>query len=276
MSRWKRANLGRLKWAVETTIDSRQSLAFHLARAVLHRVPGDDARRLEYKWLMVQKPQYACGLSQAGNLAKALGLPGFTAVEFGVGTGGGLIAMENHASWFSKRCDLEIDVVGFDLAGGLPPPADYRDVGYRWHEGQFEMDEQTLRRRLTRSQLVLGDIAETAPKFTPRLPIGFASFDMDYYSSTISALQVFEGDDWDRWLPRTMAYFDDSRTVEWVGERLAMSDWNDKQTDRKIGQIMGMRETLFASPYWGEKMFQIHLFGHPRYAEPAPGVWAIS
>jgi hypothetical protein len=257
-----------LKDAVEVAIDRRRRLVYGATRACLRRVPGDGARRLEYEWLMVAKAEYACGLSQACTRARALGVPGFTAIEFGVGTGGGLMIMERHASWLSSDTGVRIDVVGFDRGTGLPRPVDHRDLGYRWREGDFSMDEAALRQQLRRAELIIGDIDDTVRSYEPRLPIGFVSFDMDFYSSTMSAFQVFEGDDWNRWLPRVTAYFDDLRIIEWAGERQAISDWNEKQSDRRIGQILGVRDLLFASPPWGDKIFEMHLFRHPRYNDP--------
>ncbi len=105
------------------------------------------------------------------------------------------------------------------------------------------------------------------PDYRPSLPIGFISFDLDYYSSTLAALQIMEGCDWNRWLPRTNAYFDDLRTIEWVGERLAITEWNSRHDDRKVGQVMGLRDSIFSSPAWADQMFEIHLFEHPLYGK---------
>ena len=87
-------------------------------------------------------------------------------------------------------------------------------------------------------------------------------------ASTLAALAVFEGLDWDRWLPRVNAYFDDIRTIEWVGERKAISEWNEANEDRKIGQVLGVRDTIFGSPPWAPRVFEIHFFDHPSYATP--------
>lgn len=87
--------------------------------------------------------------------------------------------------------------------------------------------------------MILGDVKDTVPGYRPALPIGFISFDLDYYSSTLAALQVVEGDDWTNFLPRINAYFDDLRTIEWVGERQAITEWNARHEDRKVGQVKG-------------------------------------
>jgi hypothetical protein len=221
--------------------------------------------RLCYKWFMVNRPHYAYGMSKAVALAKRLGIPGFTAVEFGVAGGSGLVALEQHALHYSQTSGLQIDVVGFDSGTGMPKPLDYRDIDFTWAAGQFEMDEEALRRALTSANLVLGNVAETAPTYQPRLPIGFVSFDLDYYSSTIEALKLFEGSQWDKWLPRVHAYFDDVSTIEWIGERLAITEWSSSQVDRKIGHNPETRDSIPGFPRWAQRIFEMHFFDHPKY-----------
>jgi hypothetical protein len=259
--------MGKLKRNVARIIDTRRRHLYETAERVLVRLPGEQAQELRFDWLMVPFPQYAYGMQKAAALASALDLPGFTAIEFGVAGGNGLVAMEQHAARLSAELGMEVDVVGFDLAIGLPTTTDYRDLGYFWSEGEFAMDEAALRKRLDRARLVLGDVHETVADYRPDLPIGFISFDLDYYSSTLAALAVAEGTEWDRWLPRMYAYFDDLRTIEWIGERQAMTEWNARHGDRKVGQVKGLRDSIFAAPSWGDMMFEFHLFDHPRYQE---------
>lgn len=210
--------MGKLRGVLEVILDSRRRHLYGAAQRVLDRIPGERARALQFEWLMVPFPQYAFGMQRAAALTSALQLPGFTAIEFGVAGGNGLVAMEQHAARLSSDFGVTIDVVGFDLGQGLPLATGYRDVTYRWSEGDFAMNEAALRKRLSSAQLVLGDVKETVPDYRSSLPIGFIAFDLDYYSSTLAALQIMEGFDWKRWLPRTNAYFDDLRTIEWVGE----------------------------------------------------------
>jgi hypothetical protein len=226
---------------------------------------SDLVERFSYKWLAISRPHYAYGISKAAQLAKRLGEPGFTVVEFGVAGGNGLVAMERHADFYSRTTGLEIEVVGFDSGTGMPDPIDYRDADFTWTKGQFAMDEAKLRRTLGGAHLVLGDVSETIRDYQPRLPIGFISFDLDYYSSTMAALTVIEGDNWTNWMPRVTAYFDDVSTVEWIGERLAIRDWNTSQGDRKVGQNPEIRDSIPGYPRWALRIFEIHLFGHPQY-----------
>ena len=58
------------------------------------------------------------------------------------------------------------------------------------------MNESGLRHRLTsRTTLVLGDVAETTRTQTFAAPIGFAAMDLDFYSSTATALGMLRRDD---------------------------------------------------------------------------------
>src|SRR5207302_19401 len=82
----------------------------------------------------------------------------------------------------------------------------------------------------------LGPVSETVPPFlaTPNFPpIGFISFDLDYYNSTKQAFQIFAGRAEMR-LPRIYCYFDDIVFPPWachndhVGELLAIREFNQE------------------------------------------------
>ena len=93
------------------------------------------------------------------------------------------------------------------------------------------MDADKLKRRLERARLILGDVRETVPKFilSDVSPVAFAGFDLDFYTSTMHALALFEADH-RLLLPRVHCYFDDILGVTFgdqVGERLAISEFNE-------------------------------------------------
>ena len=58
--------------------------------------------------------------------------------------------------------------------------------------------------------LPTGLVEQTVAEFIGRrpAPVGFVSFDLDLYSSTVSALRTFEADP-ELILPRVLCYFDD-------------------------------------------------------------------
>lgn len=227
------------------------------------------ARR--YELGLVDRPHYAFGMRNAALEASALGFVSITAVEFGVAGGNGLLAMEAHAAAVERLTGVAVHVVGFDSGSGLTKSSDYRDLPHLWAEGDFAMDEAALRARLTRARLVLGDVRETAGAFVadldPASPIGFASFDLDLWSSTVGAFDVFRGSA-SACLPRTWCYFDDIvATIEDVGELLAIRDFNVEQTNRRIRHPWMLRANVPFQPPWADQMFQAHFFDHPVYTQ---------
>ena len=123
-------------------------------------------RRLDYD--LIERPHYGHCLLHAATLARKLGHPRVSAIEFGVAGGNGLVALERHAEAVRAETGVEVAIFGFDTGRGMPPPRDYRDMPYMWQAGYFEMDEGALRARLRSARLILGDVAETLPGFAAR------------------------------------------------------------------------------------------------------------
>jgi hypothetical protein len=220
------------------------------------------------------RPQYLWPLLHAAHAARALDLPRIAALEFGVAGGNGLLALERAAAAAKSLAGTEVDIFGFDTGSGMPAPVDHRDSPWLVEPAYFKMDEAALRARLGQAQLVLGPVAETTPEWAnaDHAPIGFISFDLDYYSSTMEAFKVLEGNP-ARMLPRVLCYFDDLFGYGWTdftGERAAIDDFNSSHTDRKIAQIHGLRFELPEHEFhssWHEKIYVVHVFDHPRYAQ---------
>ena len=106
--------------------------------------------------------------------------------------------LEYHAQQTSKLLDIDIDIYGFDIAEGLPEPLDYRDLPYQWKKGFYKMDVPTLQARLKKAKLVLGDIKDTSKYFFEKYnpaPIGAIAHDLDFYSSTVAALNMLAADE---------------------------------------------------------------------------------
>ena len=225
----------------------------------------------------ITRSQYGFGLLQAGRLAARLGIPRISAIEFGVAGGNGLLALEDHARRVHRETGVEIDVYGFDSGSGLPPPDDYRDMPYAWEQGFYAMDEEKLRKRLSSAKLLIGDVRDTVQSFgdSNPAPIGFISFDLDYYSSTTAALRVLDLP-FENLLPRVFCYFDDVAGGpaycynEFTGELLAINEFNQSHDDRKLARIAGLRHNFRTLPaLWHEQTFVAHLFKHPQYNTPA-------
>lgn len=236
---------------------------------------------LDYRWKLnlgsLDYPHYGYCLLSAASLAKKLGHPCISAIEFGVGGGNGLVALERHADYVTRETGVAVSVFGFDSAAGMPPPQDYRDIPYMWQGGYYAMDREKLAARLNAAELVIGPIADTVPAFCASRqppPIGFVAFDLDYHSSTLDALRLFDVAD-RHLLPRVACYFDDivgdiaSAHNEFTGGRAAIEQFNGAHEDRKIAAVRGLR---FFGPriprLWHEQIFVAHLFRHPDYARP--------
>jgi len=223
----------------------------------------------------VEQPWYTYGVYASAVLAKRLGIPAISVVEFGVAEGRGLLKLERIAETVGAEVGVEIITYGFDSGGGMPAPVDYRDLPHVWGQGYYPMDQEALRARLRTARLVLGDVATTVPETLASEampPVGFVSFDLDYYSSTKAAFRLFEGASATR-LPRVQCYFDDISWPEfgclneYVGELLAIREFNDEHPRMKICPIAHLRTQRQVPARWNEQIYVLHDFDHPQYVQ---------
>jgi hypothetical protein len=225
------------------------------------------------RWDLFKRPDYAYGVYRAALTADALGIKKISAIEFGVAAGNGLLALEEVAREVSSHTGIGVDTYGFDTGAGMPPPVDYRDNPYLWQAGFFQMDKEALVSRLRQSQLILGEFRETVPHFVQQYhpaPIGFISFDADYYSSTVTAFRLLT-EDHAYFLPRVLCYFDDMIGGDWelhspyAGELLAIEEFNQQNPKLKIAKINGMAQKRVVPNWWHALMYAHHRFDHPLY-----------
>lgn len=221
----------------------------------------------------VPRPQYGFCMYSAAILARALGYSKVSIIEFGVASGKGVLNMEYHACEIEKIYDIEFEIYGFDTSTGLPPSSDYRDVLHTWQPGFFKMNLKELEERLTRTKLFIGDVSDTLPKFLEKktAPLGAASFDLDYYSSTSKALRIFDDQRLNS-LPRITCYFDDifgnnpfQALNEWVGQQLAIREFNREIKPRKITPMPQLHHMRKNPHIWNEKIYGCHFFNHEHY-----------
>lgn len=220
------------------------------------------------------RPHYAYGIYSAAELAKRLGLQSISVIELGVAGGNGLLAMEKIAKETADFFGISISVYGFDAGSGMPSPVDYRDLPHVWGEGFYRMDEASLRSRLSSAELFIGNVHNTIPNFVAgqHPPIGFISFDLDYYSSTKAAFALFEGTDTTR-LPRVYCYMDDiiwpeyACHSEYVGELLAIKEFNDDHQTKKISRLHLLRHMRPRYFPWNDQIYVMHDFSHPLYCK---------
>ena len=249
----------------------------------LVRVPGVQAAwgklkvgplDVRMRFDISERPAYAYGVYTSALLAKRLGLRELSVIEFGVAGGRGLLVLERLAAEIGEALGVRIAAYGFDSGKGMPPPVDYRDLPHVWGEGFYQMDFQALRAQLTSAQLVLGDVAQTVPATLASgtmPPVGFVSFDLDYYSSTAAAFHLFDGGPSTR-LPRVYCYFDDitgpeiACMNEYVGELLAINEFNAQHRMMKLSPILHLDTEREKPAAWNAKMYALHDFEHPLYA----------
>jgi hypothetical protein len=216
----------------------------------------------------VVRPQYAYCIIEAAKMAKDMGLEAISIIEFGVAGGNGLVNIEGHVREVEKEFGVKCEIYGFDSAEGMPSSSDYRDVLYMWGEGFYKMDREALERRLTTAKLVIGDVNDTAKSFfddhTPA-PIGCIFFDVDYYSSTLAAFEIFNTTSENR-LPRVACHFDDiSGTNKFLGELCAIEQFNDTHESTKIAPLHMLSELRRVAMPWNKEIFYFHDFDHPQY-----------
>lgn len=231
---------------------------------------------------LVLRQHQAFGLLNAARKAKALGASRVTAVEFGVASGAGLLNMCEIADRLTPRLGIAFDIVGFDSGAGMPAPQDYRDHPEHYAHNDFPMqDVAGLRQRLpANATLELGELSDTVGPFTQRLsdasPLGFASLDVDYFSSSVVALTLFDGEP-GAYLPAVDLYVDDlafETHNSWSGELGAIREFNEQHELRKIEPHRMLREErVFKHPRWLSHMHTVHVLDHPyrspEYVRPA-------
>jgi hypothetical protein len=253
---------------VERLFRERLSEPLHLNLLSLF-VGAFGSYRAKVYFDLVLRQYTAFCLLDAAQRAASLGLRRVAVLEFGVASGAGLLNICENAQRVTKATGVEFEVYGFDTGGGLPPPRSYRDHPELYQSGDFPMDLDGLRAKLpTFAQLILGDVADTVPKFLAKAaaaPIAYVAIDVDYYWSAVEALRVFTGGP-ARYLPLVNVYLDDCHSPyhnEDCGELLACSEFNQEQSMRKIHQYTALAEKrLFKNASWISKIFCLHVLDH--------------
>lgn len=209
-----------------------------------------DARaEVRARWELSARPAYMLGVYTAAEQARRQNVRAISVIEFGVASGEGLIALQHDAAITERDTGVAIRVFGFDRGpSGLPRPiGDYRDHPEAWRAGDYPMDERALRPYLEpRTRLLLGDVADTVPRFFAANdvpPVGFVSFDLDFYSSTRDALRLFTTSN-ARMLWHVPLYFDDTEFLfnhRRAGELLAIDEFNTENHRVYIDHWHGVR-----------------------------------
>jgi hypothetical protein len=221
---------------------------------------------------LVVRQHNAYSILSAADRALHYGIDSITIIEFGVAAGAGLINMCQIAARVSKATGVQIKVVGFDTGLGMPPPEGFRDHPELYQEGDFPMNFGALRAKLPpNGELILGHLQDTVAEFRDTqlkasAPLAYVVIDVDYYSSTVDALKIFDGPA-EAYLPLTLIYLDDvalDHHNRFAGEELALSEFNDAHPFRK-----GVRHDFFESSRifrrapWLKHIYFMHVMDHP-------------
>ena len=246
-----------------------RSFVIHLAKKYK---PGSYEQRLRIG--AVERPHYGYCVYHSAKLAAKLGIKKISVLEFGVAGGNGLLNLEYHIQEIEKILPVKISVFGFDTGSGLPNPIDFRDLPHRFKQSSYKMDIPALRARLQKAVLVIGNVKDTTTNFFEEFdpaPIAAILFDLDYYSSTVEALKIFDSNANENYfLPRVYCYFDDVLGTEvelyndYVGERLAIREFNQTHTTKKISISYHLLKHRVIEK-WHHRIFIYHDFAHNRY-----------
>lgn len=216
------------------------------------------------------KPYYAYTVYHAIKLAMKLGHSRVSVIEFGVASGKGLICLETITSQLEELFDIKIDIYGFDLGTGLLAPKNSMDLKYWFQSGQYKMNEESLRSKLKKSKLIIGDVNETIDRFINEYkpsPIAAIMNDLDYYSSTKNSFKLLNYNI-EFFLPRVYCYFDDTvgseleMYNEFTGQLAAIQDFNLSNKDKKFSRN---RNLTNYNDKWRKKIYHLHMFNHPDY-----------
>lgn len=223
----------------------------------------------------IKRSNYAHGMIKAALFARDLGVQSVSALEFGVSTGGGLIDMERISKQIRDELGIHVHVIGYDNGEGLPEPSDFKDHPEIWSKGDFVMaNKDELLSNITEAEVVFGDVKNTAREresYYRDNPISFVSIDLDYYSSTMSCMEIFKFDA-RCYLPAVSMYFDDIAFYtanKWCGELLAIEEFNATNVMRKIDTdrtLPGNRP--YKNTEWYRHMYVAHILDHELRSVP--------
>jgi hypothetical protein len=226
--------------------------------------------RMQVEFDLIERRRYAFALLQAADWAKRYGVPHIYALEFGVAAGAGIVNLAWLAERVTKETGVKISIVGFDTGTGMPPPRDYRDYPEEFRQGDFPTPGRGDLEKLLPPdvKIVYGPIADTAQGFAESVdaPIGFVSFDLAYYSSTVDALQVLRGPA-THYLPTVACYVGailiDSSNPD-VGELLAIREFNETSPLCKLHPHTCLREKrVLKNARWHKQIYTFHVHNHP-------------
>lgn len=226
---------------------------------------GDYRSKIKYD--LVPRQPYAFGVDEAFRIGSLEGVSKIVLVEFGVASGAGLFNLQRIASKLSQIYGIDYEVIGFDTGEGMPEPVDYRDHPEKYHHGDFPPLSLDINDLPEKTRVFYGDVGETIVHLSNILSnstrLGFISIDVDYYSSTVKALNVCHIAQ-NNLISRVVMYLDDVNNIDhnpYCGELLAVNEFNEAQTLRKISKMTQLGNwRFFKNALWIDQMYFLHVF----------------
>ena len=234
-------------------------------REALKYLPTSAATKA--KWELTTRPAYLLGVLEGARQAQREKITRITVIEFGVAGGTGLLELERISKLVEKETGVNIEVVGFDMGpDGLPELCgDHKDHPDKWQAGDYPMDFQALLPKIdkSRTKIVLGNVKNTVSSLygycNSMSHVGFVAFDLDLYSSTVDAMEIFHRNT----LLHVPLYFDDIEyliSYKEAGELKAIEDFNKRYVnDYFIDKWYGVKEGRpFPERGFLDKMYVFH------------------
>ena len=220
----------------------------------------------------LEDPYLAYCMLNSAIQAKGLGIKNISAIKFGVCSGSSLALIENYSKEIEKLTGVSFNTYGFMFE--TPKGDNYKDQDYFWEKGDFKTDLKQVRKNIKTSTLVLGDIKNTVQTFFEKFnppPIGFISFDLYYYTPTISAFEIFNFSE-SNFLPRVECFIDDISSFnelsacKGTGVLNAIEEFNKRNNDfKKIFRKELVSQFRRYPNSWNEKIYVYHDFSHRLY-----------
>jgi hypothetical protein len=230
---------------------------------------GNLRRKIDFD--LIYRKQHAFALLNLADQANSLGYKKATIIEFGVASGAGLVNLQTLSRRITKMTGVSFEIFGFDTGAGMPAPQSYKDHPDLYQAGDFPMNFDALAKNLDRNTtLVIGPLSETIKEFSSRefidAPVGFISIDVDYYSSTVNALEVLKMGT-QNLFPRVIVWLDDIGNLNHnskCGELAAILEFTDQNQMRPIERHPSLRNhRIFKQAPWIDHIYQCHVLDHP-------------
>ena len=217
------------------------------------------------------RQHHAYCILKCAEQAKRLNINKITLIEFGVANGAGLMNMSKISKKVTKVTGVEFQIYGFDTGAGMPLPKNYKDHPELYKVGDYPMDLINLKSKLDNNvELIIGDLNQTIKNFSENIlkfPVGFISLDVDYYFSSVEALNIVGSIRPNLLLPCTFLYVDDIEedTHNSICGELGAIDFFNKNNTKLyfIEKNRNIRwNRVFKNAKWIDKIFYIHNLSH--------------